>query len=100
MKGSEKNPNFESQRAPIELIIRASERMEKLIANNLDVVKVEAGMFVIEPLPDGIESLIHETVDLLKAEATEKTINIEVEISPGCSQISAIIKECFKPFLT
>ncbi|QRN98378.1 GAF domain-containing protein [Archangium violaceum] len=64
-----------------ERIQRATERMNTLIRDLLDLAKIEAGRFVIEPVPEELESLLEECLESLRPIAEQKRLSISQHVS-------------------
>jgi signal transduction histidine kinase len=56
----------------VERIQRATERMNSLIRDLLDLAKIEAGRFALEPATEEVQSLLEECLELLKPLADQK----------------------------
>lgn len=76
----------------IERIKHSAERMNTLIEEILDVTKLEAGTFTIEPQPEEVRSFVLEAIELHKSIAEEKSIDLLVNCQSSCKEI-----ECDRP---
>ncbi len=61
------------------IIQRSADRMNQLIHDLLDVVRIEGGRLTIEAYPQRIEPLIEEAVTMLRPLATGRSIGLESE---------------------
>jgi two-component system, OmpR family, phosphate regulon sensor histidine kinase PhoR len=61
-----------------ERILRASQQLERLVADLLDVARIEHGMVQSKPIPSELEPLIRESLGALGGDPT-----ISIEIEPG-----------------
>jgi signal transduction histidine kinase len=61
----------------IHLIQRSAERMNRLIADLLDVASIEAGHLAVEMKPHPVGPLIGEAVELHRARAAQKQLQLE-----------------------
>jgi PAS domain S-box-containing protein len=73
----------------IQVVRRAVDRMNRLIADLLDVAKLEAGQkLAIEPEPLDIKTVIAETCDGLAAEAERKSQHLECQVADDLPHVS------------
>jgi PAS domain S-box-containing protein len=70
-------------RKHLAMIRRSADRMNQLIHDLLDVVRIEGGRLSIEPVPDRIELLIDEALATLRPLAAGRSIRLEGECEPG-----------------
>jgi signal transduction histidine kinase len=70
-------------------IKRATERMNRLIQDLLDVAKFEAGRLAIDARPIEAASVAREAYDLLVPLATEKSIRLDLEVVEPLPKITA-----------
>lgn len=64
----------------VEGILRSTEKMVRLIRDLLDVQKIEAGHFAVEPCPDSLEDVLREAVEEVRALADEREVRLDVEL--------------------
>ncbi|QRK05704.1 GAF domain-containing protein [Archangium violaceum] len=64
-----------------ERIQRATERMNTLIRDLLDLAKIEAGRFSVELKPEELESLLEECLEIFNPLAEQKRISISQKVS-------------------
>ncbi|HEX8538325.1 MAG TPA: ATP-binding protein, partial [Cystobacter sp.] len=67
----------EQFRGHLEKVQRAAERMNSLIRDILDMARIEAGHFVIEPAPHPPITLMEEAIELLLPLAAQKGLRLE-----------------------
>jgi two-component system, sensor histidine kinase and response regulator len=70
----------DAQRRQIEIIRRTAQRMDRLIQDLLDVSRMEAGRFSVEPQAESGNSILLEARDLYDSMARAKNITIECEM--------------------
>jgi signal transduction histidine kinase len=78
-----------SPRRPIETIERASERMERLIRDLLDVSAIECGTLAIDPAPVGPMALLSEAIDAHAAASAELGIALSLDCEGELPEIAA-----------
>jgi len=76
-------------RRPIETIARASERMERLIRDLLDVTAIESGKLAFDPGPVRPIELVAETVDAHHASCSEFGLELAAECARDLPEVSA-----------
>jgi signal transduction histidine kinase len=65
-----------SARKQVQVILRSSKRMERLIADLLDVASLQAGRFAVEVGQEDVGSLVDEAVETMSARAREQSISL------------------------
>jgi two-component system, sensor histidine kinase and response regulator len=70
----------DAQRRQIDIIRRTAQRMDRLIQDLLDVSRMEAGRFSVEPRAESTHSLVLEARELLGNIADAKRITLEYEL--------------------
>lgn len=98
IKSEEKNNVQTVQETQAKRIVRASERMEQLITDILDIAKMDAGTFSIEIHPERIEEIVRESAELFDEAAKEKGISLFVEIEPPCCFIKCDYQRILQVF--
>jgi PAS domain S-box-containing protein len=78
----------EKKAEQLQIIRRASQRMNRLIEDLLDVSRIEGGGLVVEPEPSEVEPLIEEAVDLHSLQAREKGIELVTDVQPGLPRVA------------
>lgn len=66
----------DAQQRQIEIIRRTAERMDRLIMDLLDVSRMEAGRFSIQPQPEHLLSMVAEARELLGPLAASRSISL------------------------
>jgi signal transduction histidine kinase len=75
------NEEHELERAQLNAIQRATQRMHRLIHDLLDVAAIEAGQLVMQPLPLAVDALVADALELLRPLAAAKHIALVTDIS-------------------
>ena len=70
-------------------IVRAVERMKRLIRDLLDVSSIQAGRLAIDPRPLDATPLLEEAVETFAGEATERGVTLTLEVEPELPMIRA-----------
>jgi two-component system, sensor histidine kinase and response regulator len=70
----------DAQRRQIDIIRRTAQRMDRLILDLLDVSRMEAGRFSVEPRPESGRSILLEVRDLYDSMAAAKGVTLECEV--------------------
>ncbi len=83
LKTDESSPYIDK----IERIQHSAERMNSLIEEILDVTKLEAGTFTIEPQLEDVRSFVLEAIELHKSIAEDKSINLLINFKNNCTEI-------------
>ena len=65
------------------LIRKASEHLNTLLSEILDLAKVEAGAMPITPEPQNIHELVQATADFFALSASDKNLSLDVSVAPG-----------------
>jgi signal transduction histidine kinase len=79
-------------RRPIETIMRASERMDRLIRDLLDVTAIESGKLAFDPGPVRPIDLLSEAVDAHAAACAELGIDLAVECARDLPEVAADVE--------
>ena len=77
----------EKKTEQLQIIRRASIRMNRLIEDLLDVSRIEAGGLTVEPRPTELEPLIDEAVELHALRAQEQGIELVADLAPGLPRV-------------
>jgi signal transduction histidine kinase len=78
-----------SPRRPVETIVRASERMERLIGDLLDVTAIECGTLAIDPAPASAFELVSEALDAHTAVGSQAGVDLTAECEKELPCIAA-----------
>jgi len=65
-----------------------SEHMLKLVGDILDVAKIEAGKFQIEPTLGKLQEEVQKAVDKFTGQAKEKGVSLSAQIDPNTPEVS------------
>jgi len=67
----------------LEVVLRSTEQMDRLIQDLLDIARIEGGTLRVEPRPVAVETLLAEAVGLMEAQAIQAGLRLRVEREPG-----------------
>jgi signal transduction histidine kinase len=77
-------------REQVETIVLSANRMSRLIADLLDVTRLEGGKRLpIDPKPIDVESLFHEAHEIFKAQAAAASVGLDWKIADGVPHVYA-----------
>ena len=80
----------DEDREQIDTIVLSAKRMSRLIADLLDVTRLEGGKRLpIEPEAIDVQSLFHETEEIFKAQAAAGSVRLESTIVDGVPKVWA-----------
>ncbi len=79
----------EERKRLLAAISRATEWMNRLIEDLLDVASIDAGRLSIDRGLEAVEPLVHSATSMLALEATEKNQRIETTLAPALPLINA-----------
>jgi signal transduction histidine kinase len=65
------------------VIVRAGDRMGRLIKDLLDIASIEAGHLAIERGPQPITALVAEAIETLEAKAADKQVRLAADLPAG-----------------
>ena len=68
-------------RRHVEAIRRSAERMNRLIADLLDVASIEAGRLFVEPRKELVQTIVSEAAAAAQQPAVEKSLRLEAQIN-------------------
>jgi signal transduction histidine kinase len=80
---SDPTPDADATRKTVEMIQRAGSRMNRLIADLLDVKQIEAGSFRVEIRPELPSAVVRDALDMLQPIAAAKGQQLDTAIEPG-----------------
>ncbi len=80
---------LERQRRQLEVIRRATRRMDHLIRDLLDVAGIQAGRLVIDARPEPIGEVVEEALAGQRPLAAERTVRLEAELGAGDTVVRA-----------
>jgi two-component system, sensor histidine kinase and response regulator len=79
----------DAQRRQLDIIKRTAKRMDRLIQDLLDVSRMEAGRFSVQPQPESVHALVEEANELLGSIASAKQIAFEHHLPPEDTAVHA-----------
>src|SRR5690606_21424496 len=68
---------------------RATHRLEKIVADLLDITRLDAGTLVLDRRPVEVAAVVDELVDLLGPQATAKPVALDRDLSPHLPPVAA-----------
>jgi len=71
----------DQQREHASKILKASQLLEGILNDVLDVSKIEAGRMTLETVPFNLDDVIQEAVDLIALQATEKGLRVRTDVA-------------------
>jgi PAS domain S-box-containing protein len=77
------------ERRQVEIVRRAADRMNRMIQDLLDVKRMEAGRLTVDLQAEAPETLINDTVDMLRPLAAGSTVRLETSIDENLSLVAA-----------
>lgn len=77
------------QREQLTIIRRAAERMNRLIRDLLDIAKIEAGGLYVDAMPEDVEPIVDEAVQLARPLAEEKGLTVVAKLEGTLPRIRA-----------
>jgi two-component system phosphate regulon sensor histidine kinase PhoR len=66
----------------LEVIRGQTERLQRLIDNLLNLARIEAGVVEVHKAPRSLNELLTEAVDVMRPAAEQKSLSLQVELSP------------------
>lgn len=66
----------------LEVIRGQTERLQRLIDNLLNLARIEAGVVEVHKTPRSLNELLTEAVDVMRPAAEQKSLTLQVELSP------------------
>ena len=82
-------PERVQERRQAEIVRRAADRMNRMIQDLLDVKRMEAGRLTVDLEVEEPESLINDTVDMLRPLAAGSSIRLETSLEENLSPVLA-----------
>ncbi|MGZ4371444.1 MAG: ATP-binding protein [Gaiellaceae bacterium] len=80
--------DWRRNRRRLELILRATDGMKRLIGDLLQAATIEAGSFSVRPGREDAAEIVEECLDLLEPVAAIRSVNLVREIPPGLPPLS------------
>jgi len=82
-------PERVEERRQVEILRRAADRMNRMIQDLLDVKRMESGRLTTDLKPELPETLINDTIDMLRPLAAGSTIRLEADIEDDLPPVLA-----------
>jgi PAS domain S-box-containing protein len=82
-------PERVQERRQVEIVRRATDRMNRMIQDLLDVKRMESGRLTIDVTPESPSTLINDTIDMLRPLAAGSTIRLDTSIDDGLPMVHA-----------
>jgi PAS domain S-box-containing protein len=79
----------EKRRRQVAIIQRATQGMERLVTDLLDMARIDSGAFVIETKPVDVAGVIRQVIDLCESQAAARKVALKAEISDALLGIEA-----------
>ncbi|WP_320170816.1 response regulator [Maridesulfovibrio sp.] len=76
----------EGQAGYVDIALKSSNSLRRVIDDLLDFTKIEAGMLDIREEPFDLENLLRQCVDLLRVQADEKGLQLTWNVHPGTNK--------------
>jgi PAS domain S-box-containing protein len=76
-------------RTPVNVIQRSATRMNRMIEDLLDVVRMEAGRLGLEQAPVDARKVLAEFVESLRALASSKSLELRLDVAPSLGEAFA-----------
>jgi PAS domain S-box-containing protein len=79
----------DKRRRQVAMIQRATQGMERLVGDLLDMARLDSGAFVINREPVELPAVIHQAVDLCESQAAARNVSLRTEIGDAIPVITA-----------
>jgi signal transduction histidine kinase len=79
----------EKRRRQVAIIQRATQGMERLVTDLLDMARIDSGAFSIETKPVDVAALIRQVIDLCESQAAARNVALRAEFSDAPPGIEA-----------
>jgi signal transduction histidine kinase len=66
---------------------RAADRMNRLIADLLDVRRIESGTLSVEPRPEAIGTIVGDAVEMLRPVAASSSLHLDAAVPDGLPRV-------------
>ena len=73
----------------LRIVLRATERMTRLIEDLLDIARIEGGGLTLKPEDVPPDELVADALDLLRPQAIERGLNLSERIEPDLPRVRA-----------
>jgi signal transduction histidine kinase/CheY-like chemotaxis protein len=79
----QRSPLNEEQRSQLDIIQSSSRHLQSVIADLLDLSRIEFGKLALDERPFALEETVREVTGLLQAVAEDKGLGFELHLAPG-----------------
>jgi PAS domain S-box-containing protein len=79
----------EKRQRQVAMIQRATQAMERLVTDLLDMARIDSGAFVIETKPVDVAAVIRQAIDLCESQAAARNVALEAEVPDALPGIEA-----------
>ncbi len=86
-----RDPSPEHRRRYVHRVLRNIGRLESMVSNLLDTVRLEEGQFVMRPAPVEPAAALAPVIEAFAAQATEEGVEFRVDTEPGI-QVTADVQ--------
>ena len=83
------SPERPAERRQVEIVIRAADRMNRMIQDLLDVKRMESGRLGLEAKPETVAGLVGDTIEMLRPLAEGSSIRLESHVAPNLPRVLA-----------
>ena len=79
----------EKRRRQVAMIERATQGMERLVTDLLDMARIDSGAFVIQTTPVDVAAVIRQGIELCESQAAARSVALEAELPDTLPRIDA-----------
>jgi signal transduction histidine kinase len=79
----------EKRQRQVAMIQRATQAMERLVTDLLDMARIDSGAFVIETKPVDVAAVIRQVIDLCESQAATRNVALKAEVPDALPGIEA-----------
>jgi PAS domain S-box-containing protein len=79
----------EKRQRQVAMIQRATQAMERLVTDLLDMARIDSGAFVIETKPVDVAAVISQVIDLCESQAAARNVALKAEVTDALPGIEA-----------
>jgi DNA-binding NarL/FixJ family response regulator/signal transduction histidine kinase len=72
----------EQTREQIGAMLRSAEQMDRLIADLLDIARIDAGTLAVDPAAVSIEEIVHDAMREIGPAARDRRVSLETDLEP------------------
>ncbi|HEC92273.1 MAG TPA: hybrid sensor histidine kinase/response regulator [Candidatus Atribacteria bacterium] len=77
----------DEQKKALEVVVRSTDRLDRLIQDILDVSRLESGTMKFIPKQTDVKKMVMETVEVMQSSANSKDIKINVEVEDNIPKL-------------